>query len=221
APGGKEETRASTADMTRELATWQERLFAEQRQALLVVLQAIDAGGKDGTVKHVFTGVNPAGCDVVSFKAPTTEELGHDFLWRVHRHTPRHGQIAVFNRSHYEDVLIVRVDHLVPEDVWRPRYQLINHFEAGLAAANTKIVKLYLHIDRDEQRRRLQRRLDDPTKRWKFEAADIDKRAQWDDYQQAFGEMLQRTSTPHAPWYVIPANHKWYRNWLVTRILLE
>jgi PPK2 family polyphosphate:nucleotide phosphotransferase len=221
APGDKKATRALLDDLHAELGGLQERLYAESTQALLVVLQAIDAGGKDGTVKHVFRGVNPQGVRVTAFKQPTAEELAHDFLWRVHANVPPHGYLGVFNRSHYEDVLIVRVHDLVPESVWRPRYQHINHFEALLHDADIRVVKLFLHISREEQAKRLRARLADPTKRWKFNPADLAERARWDDYQAAFEEAIARTSTEHAPWYVIPADRKWFRNWAVSRIVIE
>ena len=208
-------------DLHDQLRNLQERLFAEQRRSLLVVLQAIDAGGKDGTIKHLFAGLNPAGAHVVSFGVPSEDERAHDFLWRVHRQTPGQGEVVVFNRSHYEDVLVVRVKELVPEDVWRPRYEIINHFEANLAAAGTQVVKLFLHISKEEQAERFRARLEDPTKCWKFRVGDLDDRAQWDDYQQAFEEAISRTSTDDAPWYVIPADHKWYRNWAVSRIVID
>jgi len=221
APGPREATVAAFDDLHRGLRDLQERLWAEHRQSLLVVLQALDAGGKDGTIKHVFRGFNPAGTRLASFRAPSDEELGHDFLWRVHRQTPGRGEVVVFNRSHYEDVLVVRVHGLVPEDVWRPRYGLINDFEANLAAAGTRIVKLYLHISAAEQAERLRARIEDPTKRWKFRRGDLDERARWDDYRAAFEEALWRTSTEQAPWFVVPADRKWYRNWVVSRILTE
>jgi len=221
APGDKHESEAGSAAMHAEMAGLQERLYAEGKQSLLVVLQAIDAGGKDGTIKHVFGGLNPASCRVASFKVPSEEERSHDFLWRVHAKAPANGEVVVFNRSHYEDVLVVRVHELAPEKVWRPRYDAINDFEANLAAAGTRIVKLYLHISRDEQAERFQARLDDPSKRWKFRTGDLDERARWDDYIAAFEEAIGRTSTGHAPWYVVPADRKWYRNWAVSRILIE
>jgi PPK2 family polyphosphate:nucleotide phosphotransferase len=221
APGDKEETGEAVEGMLDELAGLQERLYAEGQRSLLVVLQAIDAGGKDGTIKHVFRGLNPAGCRVVSFKVPLEEERSHDFLWRVHAKVPAKGEVVVFNRSHYEDVLVVRVHDLVPEKVWRPRYDRINEFEANLVAAGTRIVKLYLHISKDEQAERFQDRLDDPTKRWKFRTADLEERKRWDDYVGAFEEAISRTSTVDAPWYVVPADRKWYRNWAVSRILVE
>jgi len=221
APGDKTETAAAVDDLQDDLGELQERLYAEGRQSLLVVLQAIDAGGKDGTIKHAFQAFNPASCRVVSFKVPSEEERSHDFLWRVHAKAPARGEVVVFNRSHYEDVLVVRVHDLVPEDVWRPRYDIIGDFEANLAAAGTRIVKLYLHISKEEQAERFQARLDDPTKRWKFRRGDLEERARWDDYMAAFEEAIGRTSTKAAPWYVVPADRKWYRNWAVSRILVE
>jgi len=221
APGSKKETEAAFGELHEELAGLQERLYAEGGRSLLVVLQAIDAGGKDGTIKHVFGGLNPASCRVVSFKVPSEEERSHDFLWRIHAKAPARGEVTVFNRSHYEDVLVVRVHELVPESVWRRRYDFINGFEANLAAAGTRIVKLYLHISKEEQAERFQDRLDDPAKRWKFRSGDLDERARWDDYMAAFTEAITRTSTDHAPWFVVPADRKWYRNWAVSRILIE
>ena len=221
APGDKGSTEAVMDDVLHDLQGLQERLYADGGQSLLVVLQAIDAGGKDGTIKHVFRGLNPAGCKVVSFKVPSEEELSHDFLWRVHDKAPGKGEVVVFNRSHYEDVLVVRVHGLVPEDVWRPRFDFINDFEANLAASGTRIVKLYLHISKEEQAERFQARIDDPSKQWKFRKGDLDERALWDDYMAAFEEAITRTSTDCAPWYVVPADRKWYRNWAVSRILIE
>ncbi len=220
APGDKAGTSALFPTVREQLRELQERLWAEQRQSLLIVLQAMDAGGKDGTVKHLFRGINPVGARVASFRAPSKEELEHDFLWRVHKRTPATGEIVVFNRSHYEDVLVVRVRGLAPEAVWRPRYELINQFEANLAAAGTRIVKLFLHISKEEQADRFRARLHDPTKRWKFRVGDLEERAYWDDYQSAFAEALERTSMQHAPWYVVPADRKWYRNWVVSQIVL-
>lgn len=199
----------------------QERLYAESKQSLLVVLQATDTGGKDGTIKNVFRGVNPQGCHVASFKQPTPEELAHDYLWRIHKQTPAKGKIGIFNRSHYEDVLVVRVKNIVPEAVWRERYQQINNFEQILALANTTILKFYLHISKDEQRERFQARLDDPEKHWKFSTGDLKDRELWDDYQIAFQDALTHCSTPYAPWYIIPANKKWYRNIVIARIIAD
>lgn len=204
-----------------QLIEYQERLYAEGKQKLLVVFQAIDAGGKDGTVRAVFKGVNPQGVVVTSFKKPTEEELSHDFLWRVHQAVPANGYISVFNRSHYEDVLVVRVHDLVPPAVWKPRFQMINEFEKYLSDNGTRIVKFFLHISKKEQRKRFQERLDDPAKRWKFDRDDLAKREFWNDYQQAFEEMLEKCSTSYAPWYVIPGDQNWYRNAAVCRILVE
>jgi PPK2 family polyphosphate:nucleotide phosphotransferase len=221
APGRKRETRATFGEMLETLREAQERLWAERKQSLLIVLQAIDAGGKDGTIEHLFRGMNPVGARVASFRVPTEHELAHDFLWRVHKQTPGKGEIVVFNRSHYEDVLVVRVHDIVPEAVWRPRFAHINAFEDNLRAARTRIIKLFLHISKDEQARRFQARIDEPDKRWKFRLDDLKERDRWDDYQHAFAEAISRTSTEGAPWYVIPADNKWYRNWAVTRIVLE
>jgi PPK2 family polyphosphate:nucleotide phosphotransferase len=220
APGDKEATTELVEGLVAQLGEWQTRLWAEGSRSVLMVLQAMDAGGKDGTIRKVFTGVNPQGVRVASFKAPTPEELSHDFLWRIHAQAPAHGELGVFNRSHYEDVLIVRVNELVPEDVWRGRYEHIRAFEANLAAAGTTVVKIFLHISPEEQAERLQARLDDPTKRWKFAAADLDVREHWDAYQDAYEEAIGETSTAEAPWYVIPADRKWYRNWAVLQVLL-
>jgi len=195
-------------------------LYAESKQALLIVLQAMDTGGKDSTIREVLGPLNPQGVRVWNFKAPTEVELKHDFLWRVHKRVPGAGYIGVFNRSHYEDVLIVRVKRLVPEAVWRPRYEHINHFENLLAFGGTRIVKLYLHISREYQKERLQRRLDNPDKHWKFNPGDLVERALWDDYREAYEEALSRCSTIVAPWHVIPAERRWYRDLAVARILV-
>ena len=221
APGDKEATQATFPELWDRLLDLQERLYAESERSLLVVLQAMDAGGKDGTIEHVFKGMNPQGVPVSSFKVPTEEELAHDFLWRIHAKAPRQGEIGVFNRSHYEEVLVVRVHELVPDDVWRGRYEQIRAFERLLVDSGTTIVKLYLHISKDEQAKRLQARLDDPDKHWKFRLGDLDERKRWDDYMAAFEDAIAETSTEEAPWYVVPANHKWYRNWAVLRILTE
>ena len=196
-------------------------MFAEGSRSVLVVLQAIDAGGKDGTVKHLFKGLNPSSCRVVSFRAPSDEERAHDFLWRVHRRTPARGEVVVFNRSHYEDVLVVRVQGLAPESVWRPRFELIRDFEHNLAVAGTTVVKLFLHISPEEQAERFRARLADPTKQWKFRRGDLDDRARWADYQAAFAEAIAETSTDEAPWYVVPADRKWFRNFAATTILID
>jgi PPK2 family polyphosphate:nucleotide phosphotransferase len=199
----------------------QEYLYAQGRERLLFVLQATDTGGKDGTIRAVFDGTNPQGVHVASFKKPTSEELAHDYLWRIHHHTPAKGHITVFNRSHYEDVLIVRVRGLVPEAVWRKRYEHIRNFEQMLADEGTTIVKVFLHISKDEQRERLQARIDEPAKHWKFELGDLEERKFWDDYQAAFADMVTETSTDSAPWYVIPANRKWYRNIVISQLLVN
>ncbi|MGI5816629.1 MAG: polyphosphate kinase 2 family protein [Armatimonadota bacterium] len=202
-----------------EMRALQERLYAECEQSLLIVLQAIDTGGKDGTIKHVMRGLNPAGVCVVGFKQPTPRELAHDFLWRIHPHTPAKGHIAVFNRSHYEDVLVVRVHNLVPESVWRRRYDQINEFERLLAENGTRILKLFLCISKDEQKERLQARLDNPDKHWKFAPGDLAERERWVEYIEAFEEALTRCSTEHAPWHIIPANRKWFRNLTIAELV--
>ncbi|HEU4398134.1 MAG TPA: polyphosphate kinase 2 family protein [Actinomycetota bacterium] len=199
----------------------QARLYGEKRRSLLIVLQAMDTGGKDGTIKGVFQGVNPQGCQVWSFKAPSGEEADHDFLWRYHQKVPPRGMIHIFNRSHYEDVLIVRVKALVPEETWRPRYEAINQFEHALTLAGVTVLKFMLHISKDEQKRRLESRLTNPDKRWKFSLDDLKERALWDDYQRAFEDAVSECTTRHAPWYVIPANRKWYRNLVVARTIAD
>lgn len=203
------------------LAELQDRLWAEAKRAVLVVLQGIDGAGKDGVINKVMEAFNPQGCTVSAFKVPSAEELAHDYLWRVHARVPRKGEIAIFNRSHYEDVLVVRVHGLVPRSVWSKRYDQINAFEQMLAENGTTIVKFFLSIDRDEQRERFQARYDDPTKRWKFSMGDLAERKHWDAYQSAFEDALTRTSTAAAPWYVIPANHKWFRDLAVASILAD
>lgn len=219
--GDKHEAESTLKDLTARMETLQELLYAEKKHKVLVVLQGMDTGGKDGTVRHVFEGVNPQGVKVASFKGPTSEELAHDFLWRVHRHTPGSGEITIFNRSHYEDVLIVRVHKLVPQKVWHKRYDHINAFERMLVDEGTTIHKFFLHIDRSEQKKRLQERLEDPNKQWKFDPSDLKERRLWSKYQEAYEEMLSRTSTDWAPWYIVPANHKWYRNLVVATVLVE
>jgi PPK2 family polyphosphate:nucleotide phosphotransferase len=210
-----------TAQLCGELEALQYKLYADGRFALLVVFQAIDGGGKDSTIRHVIEAFNPQGCTVTSFKAPSAEELRHDFLWRIHRHTPPRGEVAVFNRSHYEEVLVVRVDALAPKAVWSARYQQINHFEQQLDAANTRVVKFFLHISKDEQKQRFADRLKEPSTQWKFDPADLRKRAQWNDYQRAFEDMLSRCSTAAAPWYVIPGDKKWLRDLAVAEVLKQ
>ncbi len=202
------------------LVKLQDVLYAERRHAVLVVIQGMDTSGKDGTVKHVMHGMNPSGCEVIPFKVPTDEEAAHDFLWRTHRATPRRGHITIFNRSHYEDVLVPRVHRTVPRKVLRERYEQINDFERLLTENGTLIVKFFLHISKSEQRRRLLERLDDPEKFWKFAEGDLAERALWDRYVVAYEKLLTRCSTSHAPWYVIPADHKWYRNLAVAAVLV-
>ena len=212
---------ADFKELRHELCDWQSRLYAADDKKLLVVLQALDAGGKDGTIRRVFLGVNPQGVRVTSFKAPTRHELKLDYLWRVHRAVPSAGMIGVFNRSHYEDVLAVRVHDIVPEAVWRPRYEQINQFESLLTSTGTTIVKIFLHISKKEQKKRFEERLQVPDKNWKFSVDDLEKRKYWMDYRNAFEEMLQRCTTAHAPWHVIPADQKWYRNLAVTNLLVH
>jgi PPK2 family polyphosphate:nucleotide phosphotransferase len=209
-----------------ELASYQERLYAAAKvggdtRRLLLVLQAMDCGGKDGTVRAVAGAMNPAGLSIVSFGPPTEEERQHDFLWRIHRALPPAGNVGVFNRSHYEDVLVVRVHELVPREVWSQRYDQINAFEAELAASGLTMVKVMLHISPAEQKERLLARLDDPTKHWKYNPGDLAERARWDDYQQAYEDVLNRCGTDAAPWYVVPADRKWYRNWAVTSLVRQ
>ncbi len=199
----------------------QELLYAESKHSLLIVLQAMDTGGKDGTIKHVMRGVNPQGCVVTPFKVPTPRELAHDFLWRAHKATPAKGMIGIFNRSHYEDVLVVRVHNLVPKAVWEKRYDQINDFERILAENGTVILKFFLHISKEEQKKRLQARLDDPRKHWKFNPADLKERMLWDEYMTAYEDAINRCSTEWAPWYVIPSDHKWYRNLIVARVIVD
>lgn len=204
-----------------ELEKLQELLFAEGKQQLMIILQGMDTSGKDGVIRHVFDGVNPQGVRVASFKVPTAEELSHDYLWRIHKQTPRKGEIVIFNRSQYEDVLVVRVHSLVPEEVWKKRFDQINEFERLLVEEGTTILKFYLHIDKDEQKQRLQARLDEPDKNWKFNPGDLEERKLWPEYQKAYEDVLSKTSTEYAPWYVIPSNRKWYRNLLIGKILVK
>jgi len=219
--GDTDAARDRLKELRRELAEFQERLWAEGGQSLLVVLQALDGGGKDGLIRKVITAFNPQGTRVAAFGVPTEEELRHDFLWRVHAATPGKGRIGVFNRSHYEDVLVVRVNELVPESLWQERYDQINDFEATLAANQTRIVKLYLHISRDEQRERFQKRLDNPEKHWKWSSGDLETREKWDAFRAAYTDALARCSTDHAPWFVIPSNRKWYRDLAAAEILAD
>jgi PPK2 family polyphosphate:nucleotide phosphotransferase len=204
-----------------KLRALQALLYADGRRSLLICLQGLDAGGKDGTISHILGAMNPQGCRVTGFKQPSTEELAHDFLWRIHRATPARGQVAIFNRSHYEDVLVVRVHHLVPRKVWSRRYDEINEFEKELVDSDTHILKFYLHISKKEQLKRFEDRLDDPTKQWKISEADYKERKFWGDYTTAYEEALSRCSTPHAPWFIIPSDHKWFRNLAIARIVVE
>lgn len=219
--GNKKDGKEALLKLNQELEALQELLYAEGKHRLLVILQAMDTGGKDGVIRSVFEGVNPQGVKVASFKTPTSIELSHDYLWRIHEHTPGKGEIVIFNRSHYEDVLVVRVHELVPEAVWSRRYQHINEFERMLTDEGTTILKFFLQIDLKEQARRFLARVEDPTKQWKFNPGDLDERARWDDYQEAYEKVLNQTSTPWAPWYVIPGNKKWYRNWLISKIVIK
>ncbi len=220
-PGGKAEAKERLAAIVERLAEIQELLFAGHDRKLLIVLQGMDTSGKDGTIRHVMRGFNPQGTRVVSFRHPSTEELDHDFLWRVHARVPSRGETVVFNRSHYEVVLIVRVHDLVPKAVWRRRYDQINAFERMLHENGTVILKFFLHISREEQRKRLQARVDDPKKCWKFQHGDLEERKFWKDYMRAYEDALSKTSTDWAPWHIVPANQKWFRNHLVGSIVAE
>ncbi|MGQ0849963.1 MAG: polyphosphate kinase 2 family protein [Actinomycetota bacterium] len=219
--GDKEEGEAEGGHLTNRLEELQELLYADHRHRLLVVIQATDTGGKDGTIRKVFDGVNPVGVKVASFKQPTTSELAHDYLWRVHSHVPGNGEIVIFNRSHYEDVLVVRVHQLVAPSRWEKRFQQIVEFERMLAEEGTTIVKFFLHISKDEQRQRLQDRIDDPQKRWKFNLGDLEERKRWEDYQLAYAEAISRTSAEFAPWFIVPSDRKWYRDIVVGSVLVK
>lgn len=219
--GDKTAGKAAMKILNSELEQLQELLYAEGKHKVLVVLQAMDTGGKDGTIRHVFDGTNPQGVKVAGFKKPTEKELAHDYLWRVHGNTPASGEITIFNRSHYEDVLVVRVHDLVPEHRWRRRYDHINAFEELLADEGTTILKFFLHISKEEQKQRLQARLDEPTKTWKFAKGDLAERKLWNSYIAAYEEAITRTSTEWAPWYVIPADRKWYRNLAISTIIVD
>ena len=217
----KEKAEASLSKVLDRLSVLQYLLYAEGRRALLVVLQGIDAAGKDGTIRHVMTGLNPQGVRVTSFKAPEGSEKRHDYLWRIHRALPEWGQIGIFNRSHYEDVLVVRVHNIVPKSVWSSRYGQINDFERMLSQNNVRIIKFLLYISKEEQAARFRERLEDKSKNWKFSPADIKEREYWNQYIAAYDDMLRKCSTPDAPWYVIPANHKWFRNLAVSEIMRQ
>jgi PPK2 family polyphosphate:nucleotide phosphotransferase len=205
----------------KRLVDLQEMLYVERRRSVLICLQGLDTAGKDGTIKHILSAMNPQGCTVAQFRQPTAQEAAHDFLWRVHRATPARGEVAIFNRSHYEDVLVVRVHDLVPKPVWSQRYERINAFEQGLADDGTQVLKFFLHISSEEQLARFKARLDDPTKQWKISESDYQERKFWSGYVTAYEEALSRCSTEHAPWFVIPSNHKWFRNLAIGRILVE
>ena len=223
-PGDKGNERKAGENATRRLRErlreLQDRLHAEGSRSVLLVLQAMDTGGKDGTVKSVFFGVNPVAVDVHSFGVPSSEEVAHDFLWRIHNRLPADGRVGIFNRSHYEDVLAVRVRNIAPPEVWQPRFQIINEFERGIVTSGTAVVKVMLHISSEEQRIRLQARIDRPDKRWKFRMGDLEDRKLWDEYQHAYDDAIERTSTEHAPWFVVPADKKWYRDWAVLTIMV-
>jgi PPK2 family polyphosphate:nucleotide phosphotransferase len=207
-----------TLDRLREL---QHLLYADKRHSLLIVLQGLDAAGKDGTIRHVMSGVNPQGCDVTSFKAPSAEQLARDYLWRIHKAVPPRGSIGIFNRSHYEDVLIVRVHELVPKSIWRQRYRQINDLERMLTENGVTILKFFLHISREEQKRRFEARIQDSSRNWKLSLPDFEERQHWDNYTEAYEEALKRCSTKQAPWYVIPSNRKWFRNYLVAELVVR
>ena len=219
--GGKDERQTHFDQLRDELQGLQKLLYAEDKRRVLVVIQAMDTGGKDGCVKHVFSQVDPQGITVKSFKKPTEAELARDFLWRIHQHVPRNGKITVFNRSHYEDIIAVRVKEIYGEKTWKRRYQHVLDFERMLAEEGTVMVKIFLHISKDEQKKRLQARLENPEKYWKFNPDDLKDRKQWKQFMSAYEELIERTSTAHAPWYVIPSNRKWYRNLCVARIMVD
>src|ERR1700690_1105228 len=219
--GDKQKGLAEVAKLDKELDALQELLFAEHKHKVLIVLEAMDTGGRGGTIRDLFDGVNPQGVYVARFDVPTQEELDHDYLWRVHKLMPANGEIAIFNRSHYEDVLVVRVHNLVPPEEWEKRFDQINQFERYLADNGTMILKFFLHIDKDEQKKRLQARLDDPAKHWKFRLGDLAERKLWSDYMQAYEDVLSRTSTEYAPWFIVPANRKWFRDLVVSSVLVD
>ena len=217
----KEKTKQKTLELTSKIEELQEKLYAESKHKVLVVLQGMDTAGKDGTIRHVFDGVNPSGVKIASFKKPTDLELSHDYLWRIHQKTPKRGEIVIFNRSHYEDVLVVKVHNLVPKNKWSKRYEHINNFEKMLVDEGTTVLKFFLHISKDEQRERLQERLDRPEKNWKFAMGDIKERKLWDQYQEAYEDVLEKTSTKMAPWHIIPADRKWQRNFFIATLMLK
>ena len=218
---GKKAAKEKFLEINQELEKLQEILYAENKHKILILLQAMDTGGKDGVIRAVFDGVNPSGVRVASFKVPTPKELSHDYLWRIHQQTPGRGELVIFNRSHYEDVLVVRVHELVPKSVWGKRYEHINNFEKLLADEGTVILKFFLNISKEEQKQRLQERLDIPEKNWKFSSGDLKERALWDSYIEAYEDVLSKTSTDYAPWYVIPSNRNWYRNYVIGSIIVD
>jgi PPK2 family polyphosphate:nucleotide phosphotransferase len=220
-PKNKSEAAAEMERDSEQLSDLQYLLYAGNERSLLIVLQGLDASGKDGTIGHVFRSLNPQGARVHAFKEPSKEELAHDFLWRAHLPAPKRGEIVIFNRSHYEDVLIVRVHDLVPKSVWSKRYELINEFEKNLAEAGTTILKFYLHVSAEEQLKRFKDRLDDPLRQWKISEADYTERSYFADYLRAYEDVFAKTSTPHAPWFIIPSDHKWFRNLAVSKIVVE
>ena len=217
----KQEAERTLAENRRRLIDLQRLFYASRRKGLIIVLQAIDAGGKDGTIRHVMRGVNPQGCRVASFKAPSSNELSHDYLWRIHRNVPPRGEMCIFNRSHYEDVLVVRVHNYVPKEVWNRRFRHINEFERMLAEEDFLIRKFYLHISKAEQKKRFEQRLQDKKKNWKFSSADVEERRYWDKYMEAFEDVLDKCSTSFAPWFVVPSNRKWVRNVAISSILVQ
>lgn len=219
--GDKEKAKEHLISLSNELDRMQDIFYADSRHKLLIILQGTDTSGKDGVIRHVFEGVDPLGVRVASFKTPTSEELSHDYLWRVHKQLPGSGEIVIFNRSQYEDVLIVRVHNLVPEERWSLRYNQINQFEKILSEEGTTILKFFLHISKDEQRERLLERKNDPTKQWKFKVGDLKERELWGEYKKAYEVMLEKTSTDWAPWYIVPANKKWYRNLVIGRVIID
>ncbi|MCC7207132.1 MAG: polyphosphate kinase 2 family protein [Anaerolineae bacterium] len=217
----KDEAAAEMEAMLARLDALQERLYAENQRALLIVFQGMDTSGKDGAIRHVFSSMDPQGVRVATFKQPSAEELAHDFLWRIHKQTPSKGMVTIFNRSHYEDVLVVRVHHLVPHEVWQERYDHINAFEELLTEHGVTILKFFLHISKDEQKERLEARRDTPEKQWKFALGDLEERKHWDEYVAAYEEALTRCNTERAPWHIVPANRKWYRNYAISHTVLK
>ena len=217
----KDSAEPEIEEQVKRLRELQYLLYAEGKRSLLICLQAMDAAGKDGTINHVLGGMNPQGCRVYGFKAPSKEESAHDFLWRIHARTPAKGEVAIFNRSHYEDVLVARVHNLAPKEIWSQRYEIIKEFERGLVANGTQIIKIFLHISEEEQLRRFKQRLDDPARHWKISESDYEERKLWPAYQQAYEDAIVKTSTKDAPWYVVPANHKWFRNLAVSNIIVD